>query len=162
MWTGELVNSKGETISRELPVNRAGQLFVRNGAIVPTAPVKDFVGTEPLKDLIIKVYPHGDSSFTLYDDDGESYAYEEGAISSTLFECHQKGTGFTVTVHPAEGSYEGMPQTRSYGFELRCTAKPRKVSLNGTPVKDWSWEDQTLKVNAGDSSIHQTLTLTVQ
>ena len=162
VWTGELVKSRGETISRELPVNRAGQLFVRNGAIVPTAPVKDFVGTEPQKDLIVKVYPHGDSEFTLYDDDGESYAYEEDAICSTLFECHQKGAGFTVTVHPVQGTYEGMPESRNYCFEIRCPAKPRKVSLNGAPVKDWSWEEGTLTVSAGETSIHQTLSLIVQ
>ena len=122
VWTGELVESRGETISRELPHNRAGQLFVR----------------------------------------GESYAYEEGAVCSTLFECHQSGKGIRVTVNPVQGTYEGLPESRNYSFELRCTSKPRKVSLNGTPVKDWSWENNTLQVNAGETSINETLTLTVQ
>ena len=162
VWTGELVKSRGETISRELPVNRAGQFFVRNGAIVPTAPVKDFIGTDPQKELIIKIYPHGNSSFTMYDDDGESYAYEDGAVSSTLFECQEKGKSIQVTVNPVQGSYQGMPESRNYSFELRCTARPKKVSLNGVQVKDWVWEDNTLKVHAGETSIHQTLTLSVQ
>ncbi len=162
VWTGELVESRGETISRELPHNRAGQLFVRNGAIVPTRPVVDFIGTEPQKDIILKVYPHGNTSFTMYDDDGESYAYEDGAVCSTLFECRENGKSIHVTVNPVEGSYEGLPDSRNYSFELRCTSKPRKVSLNGTPVKDWSWENNTLQVNAGETSITQTLTLTVQ
>ena len=162
VWTGELVESRGETISRELPHNRAGQLFVRNGAIVPTRPVVDFIGTEPQRDIILKVYPHGDSHFTMYDDDGESYAYEEGAICSTRFECHENEKNIRVTVNPVEGSYEGMPESRNYSFELRCTSKPRKVSLNGTAVQDWNWEENTLKVNAGQTSIHDTLTLTIQ
>lgn len=162
VWTGELVESRGETISRELPHNRAGQLFVRNGAIVPTRPVVDFIGTEPQKDFILKVYPHGDSRFTMYDDDGQTYAYEEGAICSTLFECHEKGKTIRVTVNPVQGTYEGLPETRNYSFDVRCTSKPRKVSLDGNPVQDWIWEDNTLKVNAGSTSIHQTLTLTVQ
>jgi hypothetical protein len=51
---------------------------------------------------------------------------------------------------------------RNYGFEVRCTSNPRKVSLNGVQVKDWVWEDSTLKVNAGETSIHETLTLSVQ
>ena len=55
-----------------------------------------------------------------------------------------------------------MPQSRNYGFEVRCTSNPRKVSLNGVQVKDWVWEDNTLKVNAGETSIDKTLTLTVQ
>ena len=122
----------------------------------------DFIGTEPQRDIILKVYPHGDSHFTMYDDDGESYAYEEGAICSTRFECHENGKNIRVTVNPVEGSYEGMPESRNYSFELRCTAKPRKVSLNGTAVQDWNWEENTLKVNAGQTSIHDTLTLTIQ
>ncbi len=55
-----------------------------------------------------------------------------------------------------------MPDSRNYSFELRCTSKPAKVSLNGKTVKDWTWEDDTLTVNAGRTSIHETLTLTVQ
>ena len=98
----------------------------------------------------------------MYDDDGESYAYEEGAVCSTLFECHQKGAGFTVTVHPVQGTYEGMPESRNYRFEIRCPAKPRKVSLNGAPVKDWSWEDSTLKVSAGRTGIRDKAELTIQ
>ncbi len=162
VWTGELVNSHGETISRELPVNRAGQLFVRNGAIVPTRPVVDFIGSAPQTDFILKVYPHGNTSFTMYDDDGESYAYEEGAVCSTLFECSEKGRDITVKVHPVQGTYQGLPENRNYSFELRCLSRPKKVSLNGKALQGWVWEDNTLKADAGAVSIHDTLTLTVQ
>ncbi len=153
VWTGELVDSKGETVTRELPYNRAGQFFVRNGAIVPTQPDVEFIGSKPQTDFIIKVYPHGNTSFTMYEDDGESYDYENGAISSTLFECSQKGKSATITVNPVQGSYKGMPKARNYSFEVRCTSKPKKVVVNGTRTKDWTWEDNTLKVSAGKVSI---------
>ena len=149
VWTGELVKSAGETISRELPRNRAGQLFVRNGAIVPTQPDVEFIGTEPQTDFIIKVYPFGDSSFTMYEDDGESYEYENGAISSTLFESHASAKSVTITANAVKGSYKGMPLARNYSFDVRCTSKPKKVLVNGRKVKDWTWEGDALHVDAG-------------
>ena len=162
VWTGELVNSRGETISRELPYNRAGQFFVRNGAIVPTMPDVEFAGSKPATDLIIKVYPHGDTSFTMYEDDGESYEYENGAISSTLFECRQAGKSIEITANPVQGSFRGMPESRNYSFDVRCTSKPKKVSVNGAKVKDWVWEDNTLRVSAGTAGIHEKTSVNIQ
>ncbi|MBR5703047.1 MAG: DUF5110 domain-containing protein [Bacteroidales bacterium] len=162
VWTGELVDSKGEVVTRELPYNRAGQFFVRNGAIVPTMPDVEFIGSKPQTDFIIKVYPHGESSFTMYEDDGESYEYENGAISSTLFECSQNGKNVSIVVNPVQGSYKGMPDARNYSFEVRCTSKPRKVLVNGAKVKGWTWEDNTLKVSAGKTTVSDKLNLNVQ
>ena len=162
VWTGELVDSKGEVVTRELPYNRAGQFFVRNGAIVPTMPDVEFIGNKPQTDFIIKVYPHGESSFTMYEDDGESYEYENGAISSTLFECSQSGKNVSIVVNPVQGSYKGMPAARNYSFEVRCTSKPRKVLVNGAKVKDWTWEDNTLKISAGKTTVSDKLNLNVQ
>ena len=97
----------------------------------------------------------------MYDDDGESYAYEQGAVCSTLFECTRQGRGIEVRVNPVKGSYEGMPEERNYAFDIRCTSKPRKVSVNGEKIKDWTWEDNTLKVPARQTAVSQNLTLKV-
>ena len=162
VWTGELVRSGGETISRELPHNRAGQFFVRNGAIVPTMPDVEFIGSKPQTDFIIKVYPHGESSFTMYEDDGESYAFEDGAISSTLFECRQDGKTVEITANPVQGSFEGMPVERNYSFEIRALSKPRKVMVNGSKIKDWNWDGSALRISAGKCSIYQKTSVKVQ
>ena len=154
VWTGEVIQSKGETVSRELPYNRAGQFFVRGGAIVPMQPDMEFIGTEPQKDFIIKVYPKGESSFTMYEDDGISYAFENGAISSTLFECRQAGKSIEFTAGAVKGSYEGMPAERNYEFVFRCK-KPRKVLVDGSVVKDWKWEDGDLSVRAEGSPVNK-------
>ena len=156
------MNSRGEKITCEIPYNRAGQFFVRNGAIVPTQPDVEFIGSKPQTDFIIKVYPHGESSFIMYEDDGESYAYENGAISSTLFECKQDGKAVDIKVNPVEGSYEGIPDARNYSFEVRCTSKPKKVLVNGAKTKDWTWVDNTLKVPAVKTDIRETANLKIQ
>ena len=98
----------------------------------------------------------------MYEDDGESYEYENGAISSTLFECSQSGKNVSIVVNPVQGSYKGMPSARNYSFEVRCTSKPRKVLVNGAKVKDWTWEDNTLKLSAGKTAVSDKLNLNVQ
>ena len=162
VWTGELVKSKGETLTRELPYNRAGQFFVRNGAIVPTQPDVEFIGSAPQTDFIIKVYPHGDSHFTMYEDDGESYAFEKGAVSYTLFECKEAKKGYEVSANPVRGSFKGMPAERNYTFEIRSTSKPKKVLLNGEKTDNWTWEGDVLTVPAGKVPVSKKTSVSIQ
>ena len=55
-------------------------LFVRAGSIVPTGPVKQYVGSF-IPAVRLTVYPGEDGRFQLYDDDGLSFAYEKGEYS---------------------------------------------------------------------------------
>ena len=112
--------------------------------------------------LEIRIFAGADGQFDLYEDDGESYAYENGAICSTLFECRQDGKAVDIKVNPVEGTYEGIPDARNYSFEVRCTSKPRKVLVNGARTKDWTWEDNTLKVPAVKTGIRESANLKIQ
>lgn len=154
-WTGEKIVSKGETFIHEYPDNRAGLLFVKEGAIIPTQPEVQYLGTKAFDDIILKVYPSGNSSFTMYDDDGETYAYENGGMTSTLFECSESGSSVQVTVNPVEGSFEGMPTERKYSFEIQRDAEPEAVLVNGEPAEDWTFEGGAVKLNVGKVPVTQ-------
>ncbi|HEX9201807.1 MAG TPA: DUF5110 domain-containing protein, partial [Acidobacteriaceae bacterium] len=56
-------------------------LFVRAGSIVPTGPVKQYVGEPSTEPVRLTIYPGADGRFQLYDDDGLSFAYEKGAFA---------------------------------------------------------------------------------
>lgn len=157
-WSGEKIVSKGETFTREYPSNRAGLLFIREGAIIPTQPDVEYLGARPFDRVILKVYPHGDSAYTMLDDDGESYEYENGGIASTLFESHERDGGVEVVVNPVQGSFKGMPSEREYSFRIQRDSRPASVSLNGAAVQDWTYEDGMVclsagKVNVGDKVV---------
>jgi alpha-D-xyloside xylohydrolase len=79
-WTNERVNG-GQTITVSAPIDTI-PLFVRAGSIVPMgAPVEN---THQLQAIAqVSVYPGADGSFTLFSDDGTTYAYEKGAGSIT-------------------------------------------------------------------------------
>lgn len=88
-------------------------LFVREGAIIPQQPVMDFVGQQPVTSLDIQVFPSSRlTTFDIYDDDGETYAYEKGAffIQGLSVQRDATGVAFNTTAavegfHPALHDY---------------------------------------------------------
>lgn len=161
-WSGEKIVSKGETFTREYPSNRAGLLFIREGAIIPTQPDVEYLGARPFDRIILKVYPHGDSAYTMLDDDGESYEYENGGIASTLFESHERDGGVEVVVNPVQGSFKGMPSEREYSFRIQRDSRPASVSLNGAAVQDWTYEDGMVCLSAGKVGISEKIVVSVR
>ena len=161
-WSGEKIVSKGETFTREYPSNRAGLLFIREGAIIPTQPDVEYLGARPFDRVILKVYPHGDSAYTMLDDDGESYEYENGGIASTLFESHERDGGVDVVVNPVQGSFKGMPSEREYSFRIQRDSRPASVSLNGAAVQDWTYEDGMVCLSAGKVDVGDKVVVTLK
>lgn len=161
-WSGEKIVSKGETFTREYPSNRAGLLFIREGAIIPTQPDVEYLGARPFDRVILKVYPHGDSAYTMLDDDGESYEYENGGIASTLFESHERDGGVEVVVNPVQGSFKGMPSEREYSFRIQRDSRPASVSLNGAAVQDWTYEDGMICLSAGKVGVGEKVVVSVR
>jgi alpha-D-xyloside xylohydrolase len=66
----------GQTIKVDAPIDVL-PLFVRAGSIVPLGSAIENT-SEPQKIEKVRVYPGADADFTLYDDDGKTYAYEKG------------------------------------------------------------------------------------
>lgn len=161
-WSGEKIVSKGETFTREYPSDRAGLLFIREGAIIPTQPDVEYLGARPFDRVILKVYPHGDSAYMMLDDDGESYEYENGGVASTLFESHERDGGVEVVVNPVQGSFKGMPSEREYSFRIQRDSRPASVSLNGAAVQDWTYEDGMVCLSAGKVGISEKIVVSVR
>ena len=79
-WTNERLKS-GQSITVNAPIDTI-PLFVRAGSIVPLgAPVESTHEMQAIER--VRVYPGADASFTLFSDDGKTYAYEKGAGSVT-------------------------------------------------------------------------------
>ncbi len=104
-------------------------VFVKNGAIIPMTNPNNNV-TEIDKHLrIYEIYPNGHSQMTEYDDDGTTEAYKLGKGVTTLIESdvHAKGKA-TVTVHPAEGDFDGFVKDKATIFKINVTTQPKRVS----------------------------------
>lgn len=79
-WTNERLHG-GQTIVADAPIDTL-PLFVKAGSIVPLG--SEVLSTQqPQKIASLRVYPGADGSFTLFEDDGKTYAYENGGGSIT-------------------------------------------------------------------------------
>jgi alpha-D-xyloside xylohydrolase len=79
-WTNER-HRGGQTIQVDAPIDTL-PLFVRAGSILPLGePVEST--NQVQKIAKVRVYPGADSEFALYQDDGKTYAYEQGDSSIT-------------------------------------------------------------------------------
>ena len=83
-------------------------------------------------EVILRVYASATpSSFTLYEDDGETVAYRAGAVRRTNVAQQQTGAAVTVAVAPASGAHSGA-SARTTVLELVVdNAQASGVTLNG-------------------------------
>lgn len=155
-WTGETIVSKGEKFSIDYPEDKAGLLFIREGAIIPCQKDVQYIGTQPIQEFIIKVFPNGNNSYTMYEDDGESYEYEKGAIAATKFECSKGKNSIQFIINPVQGRFEGIPQHRDYTLEIKSDRRPAKVLLNNNEQSEWTYDtDNKIRFNVNSLDIRE-------
>jgi alpha-glucosidase/alpha-D-xyloside xylohydrolase len=75
-WTGERMRG-GAEIQRAIDLETM-PLYVHAGTILPLGPVKQYVAEKVDQPLSVSIYPGADSSFLLYEDDGNSFNYRQG------------------------------------------------------------------------------------
>jgi len=138
-WTNEKYNG-GKTVHCKVPENKGGLLFIKGGAIIPYQKTMQFIGEFPLDTLLLKVFPHGESSYTLYEDDGVTFDYEKKKIAHTTFDCNDTDKEIEFTLLPCQGSYSGMPNSRLYQLEIYIPYKPSQVIINGTRIENWNYD----------------------
>jgi alpha-glucosidase len=105
----------------------------------------DYVGQKPGDALELDVYPDGESAFTLYEDDGISYDYLQGAVAETHITCNAGKDGISLAIAPRRGAYAGMPEERRFAVRLHA-ARPRRLLVNGQPA-EWSYDDSNRTIN---------------
>ena len=100
---------------------RHGQMFIKSGAIIPMQEVQAYVGQTPVSCLSVEVFPSSQTtSFHYYDDDGESYDYEDGEYFMQDISVIKNGSTSTVTLSQKSGTY--TPSLDYYLFAVHGQA----------------------------------------
>ncbi len=134
-WTGRVYKGHA-TISVKAALDKI-PLFVKAGAIIPMGPVMQYVEQKPVNPLTLDIYPWKTSSFTLYEDDGITYAYENGAFARTTFVCSQQPNHLVVEIGPSRGHFKGQLKKRTYILKLNGVNRPVKIRLEGKKLPLW-------------------------
>lgn len=109
-WSGNSFDG-GQKIKVEAPLNQI-PLFVKAGAIVPMGEKVQYTNEKKWNHLEIRVYEGADGKFTLYEDEGDNYNYENGNYSTIEF--NWDNTKKILTINQPEGSFEGMLNERQF------------------------------------------------
>ena len=133
-WTSKTFRGN-QTITVDAPLETV-PIFVRAGAIIPTAPSMNYVGEKPSDPITFSIYPdiEGTASTTLYEDDGASPAYKQGLFRRTAIAAKRGTQGFVIDVSAAQGTYD--PGKRSFNFLIPSyehTSKVVSVAGDGKP-----------------------------
>ena len=111
----------GKRFTMPAPYERM-PLYVREGSIVPIGPEMEWSGEKPADDILLAVYAGRDGSFTLYEDDGLTYAYEKGAYSTIPITWDDAAR--SLTIGPCSGSFPEMLPTRRFRVVLCDRSNP--------------------------------------
>jgi alpha-D-xyloside xylohydrolase len=87
-------------------------LYARAGSIVPVGPEIQYTSEKPDAPITLCVFTGADGSFDLYEDDGESYAYEQGEF--TRIPLRYDAAKGTLTIGTRSGNYNGMIEEREF------------------------------------------------
>jgi alpha-glucosidase len=161
------------TVKRSFSIRQV-PVYVRDGAIIPMAPPMRYSNEKPLDPLIVKVFPLDEgqhSQYTLYQDAGDTRAYQQGQAAWTTISASENSSGLTLNIAPVKGGYPGMLAQRSYQILLPGDWPPQSVEVNGKSLNyssksgtGWSFEGNTLttKISTPAFSVNQSVTIVVR
>ena len=133
----------GQTINAAAPYERM-PLFVRAGSIVPTGPAIQHTNEGQGGPITLHVYTGADGNFSIYEDDGTSRQYLNGAWSRTPLKYDEATK--TLTIGTREGKYPGMVPNRLLKIRWMTPGRPRPLAFDAAP-------DATVTYNGGQQVV---------
>lgn len=119
----------------EIPV------FAKAGAIIPLDHERLANGAENPEAIDLKVFACGESSFSLYEDDGESQDYLDEKYSITKISQKLDENGLTLLISPMQGSFTAMPTSRQWNVEIFGVSEPTSIKAwNGNKIIEASYQ----------------------
>jgi alpha-glucosidase len=130
-WDGRqaTAGAAGRDIDLQVSLDKL-PVFVRAGAILPMYPEVLYDGEKPKDVLTLDLYPHGESSFTLYEDDGNTRQYQKGAFSQQVLRMQASGPRVDVDIAAVDGRYAGQEPRRSYALRMLSRQRPASVAAS--------------------------------
>ncbi len=179
--TGETYDGR-QAVTVDAPLDRL-PMFLAAGGILPLQDVVQYVGEAAVVDgatgggavsapsrLILEVSPAASGAFQLYEDDGSSFDYRNGAYRTTRFSVMPGEVGLELVrevTHDGWSPGERLLEARFHAIETAPEAvavEGRPLSLlDRTPSGDEGYaydaERRVLTVRVGETGERQTITV---
>ena len=138
-WTG-MKYKGGQKVTREYSLD-VFPLFVKAGTILPIGPRIQYATEEIGQPMEIRIYRGKDASFTLYEDDNETYDYEKGEYATIDFNWNDKTR--TLSISDQKGSFKGIQPNKTFhitvvdttnGIGIGSSQPTKSIEYTGKPV----------------------------
>ena len=133
----------GQTVTRECPLNIL-PLYVRAGSIVPMGPVLQYATEKPDAPYEIRIYPGADATFTIYEDDNETYNYEKGEYATYEFVWNDAEK--TLSIGARKGAFPAMIAERRLNIVLALPEKNAGIDPGSEDVKTVTYSGRPMHV----------------
>lgn len=139
-WTGKLIPG-GQTIDAAAPIETL-PLYIKAGSIVPMGPYLQYATEKAADPIELRVYTGADASFVLYEDENDTYNYEQGKYSTIAMNWNEKDK--TLTIKDRKGEFPGMLKDRTFqivwvtaknGIGVEPSKQVQAVQYSGKEVK---------------------------
>jgi alpha-D-xyloside xylohydrolase len=131
-WTGEKFKG-GQTIEAAAPLDII-PLFIKSGTILPMGKIMQYSSENQNDTLELNIYGNENSSFTVYEDEGDNYNYLEGKYAE--IPINYSAANSTLSIGSRKGSYKGMLEERIF-----------RVILNKKEITDINYSGAETIIN---------------
>lgn len=109
-WTNEYYEG-GQVITADAHIDTI-PIYVKAASILPMTEFMNYVDELADAPVELRVYRGGDCTFELYEDEGNSYRYEEGEYAISKIGWDDKNE--KLTIGEPTGAFKGMVKNREY------------------------------------------------
>ena len=128
-WTGQCY-AGGEKVKADAPIAHS-PLYVKAGSILPMGRDLQYSNEKPWDEMTLTVYPGNNTTFTLYEDEGDGFGYQQGEYTEIPMTWNDRS--HTLTIGERKGSFNGMLNNRTFIVKL-VNGTSRTVTYRGKKV----------------------------
>jgi alpha-D-xyloside xylohydrolase len=141
-WSGSSYTG-GQTIKADAPLDKI-PVFVKAGSILPVGTAIQYADEKKSDNLEIRIYQGANGQFTLYEDEGDNYNYENGSFSTIVFSWNDAKK--TLTIDDRKGTFTGMLAERKFSIVLAGKGKAAGIDKVDKPDQEISYSGKKLVV----------------
>jgi alpha-D-xyloside xylohydrolase len=144
-WTGA-TSPAGASVDTACPVETV-PLYIRPGSILPMGPFLEYSHQKPADPIELRIYAGANGSFTLYEDEGDSYRYEKGVYATIPFAWDDASK--TLTIGARKGEFPGMLKERTFNVVLVKEKHGDGIAITDKPDQTVKYSGAEVKVKVG-------------
>ncbi len=144
LFTGDFIEG-GQTLTVDAPYDKM-PLFASAGSIIPYGPEMMHSNEKQAEEITLYVYAGKDGSFTLYEDEGVNYNYENGEFANITFIFNDADK--TLEIGDRQGDFAGMLKERTFNIVYVNESNPVALDFDTEGiVVEYNGVEQTISLS---------------